>query len=73
MTEPKIGQRVILNTLLRDGDFPGEIIGFGVTGLCVVKLDCQENPVHSVLYFEEAPEVVHSSLWQCCFPDRNGK
>ena len=69
MTEPKVGQRIILNTLLRDGDFPGEIVEVGVADVCVVKLDCQESLVYYVLYFEEAPEVVHSSLWQCCFPE----
>lgn len=65
----KIGERVILNTLMKEGDYPGEIIDIDpVFGLCLVKLDCQDTPVSSVLYFDEPPEVVNSSLWQICYP-----
>lgn len=66
----KIGERVILNTLLRQGDFPGEIIDIEqFSGLCLVKLDCQTTPVSGVLYFDEPPEIVNSQLWQFCWPD----
>lgn len=64
----EIGERVILNTLMRDGDFLGEIIDIDPLGLCLVKLDCQENPVSAVLYFDEPPVLVNSSLWQICYP-----
>lgn len=68
----KIGERIVLNTLLKNGDFPGEIIDIDpVLGLCLVKLDCQDTPVSSVLYFDEQPKVVNSSLWQICYPAAN--
>jgi hypothetical protein len=64
-----IGERVILNTLLKEGDFPGKIIGIEFNGLCVVKLDCQELPVASVIYYDERPVEVNSNLWQICYPE----
>lgn len=71
---PHIGQEIILNTLLRKGDFPGIIIQINpLTDLCVVKLDCQEEPVQSVLYYDKRPEVVNSTLWQICYPVDNPK
>jgi len=68
----KIGERVILNTLLREGDFPGEIIDIDLD-LCVVKLDCQETPVSGVVYYEYPPEMIRSSLWQFCYPEAHAK
>ena len=70
---PRLGQKVILNTLLRRGDFPGEIIEVSPEPLpfryvCTVKLECQESPVRGALYYDEQPKVVDSSLWQICWP-----
>ncbi len=68
---PHIGQRVILAHLLHEGCFPGEIAGIDpISGLCLVKLDCQDRPVRSVLYYAQAPAVVESSLFQICYPDQ---
>lgn len=65
------GERVILNTLLRAGDFPGEIIDIDpLFGLCVVKLDSQDTPITGVKYYDELPAVVNSSIWQICYPER---
>lgn len=68
-----IGTKVILNSLLHEGDFLGEIIA--VTGqdhkgrpICRVKLECQEKPVAGVLYFDSEPAEVHSTLLQVCYP-----
>jgi hypothetical protein len=66
----KLGERVILNTLLKRGDFPGEIVSIDIFGTCTVKLDRQDVPVTSVLYFDECPEIVESSLWQICYPEK---
>ena len=69
----KIGERVILNTLLRVGDFPGEIVGisfFELAETCIVKLDCQEKLVRGVLYYESEPDVISSNSWQICYPDK---
>jgi hypothetical protein len=71
--KPYNGMKVILNTLLKEGDFPGEIIdcklyNMGISKTVVVKLGCQEKPVQSVLYYENEPEVINSSLWQICWP-----
>lgn len=66
-TQPYVGQRVILNHLLHNGDFLGEIVGVGVR-LCVVKLECQDVPVSSVLYYDKKPAEVISTLWQICYP-----
>lgn len=66
----RIGERVIVNTLLWDGDFPGEIIDVSeFNNLCAVKLDRQDQPIYSVLYYDEPPEVVCSQLWQICYPE----
>lgn len=59
---------MILNTLLREGDSPGTVIEVGLGNRSVVKLDCQEQPVCAVIYYEEQPREVHSSLWQICYP-----
>ena len=64
----QIGTKVILNTVTKDGDFVGEIVDIDKFGRCVVKLDTQTQPVSSVLWFDERPEAVDSSLWQICFP-----
>ena len=64
----KIGERVIVNTLLWDGDFPGEIIDISGFGLCTVKLDRQETPIAGCVYYETPPECVYSSMWQICYP-----
>ena len=72
-TIPCIGAKVILNSLLHEGDFLGKIIA--VTGqdhkdhpICRVKLECQEKPVVGVLYFDSEPVEVHSTLLQICYP-----
>lgn len=75
---PYVGQRVILNTLLLRGDFPGTILQIGNLTyfgrpLCVVELDCQEDWVHSVIYYDERPKVVGGTLWQICYPLDNHK
>lgn len=68
-TSKRIGAGVILNTLLVPGDFPGRIIAIdAISGLYLVKLDGQDVPVSGVLWFDEAPEVVNSTLWQVCYP-----
>ena len=64
----RVGTRVILNTLLRRGDFTGEIITIDEWDLCSVKLDNQDTPVLGVLWYDERPEVINSPLWQICFP-----
>jgi hypothetical protein len=66
----KLGERVILNTLLKRGDFPGEIIAVDIFGTCTVKLDCQDAPIAGVMYFDEYPEIVNSSSWQICYPEK---
>lgn len=69
MSKKQIGARVILNTLLRGGDFWGEVVKIGkISGLCTVKLDIQDAPVTGVLWFDEPPEVVCSTRWQICYP-----
>jgi hypothetical protein len=73
----KIGEKVILNTLLRDGDFPGEITDYDfLKDMCSVKLKYQDKPVSGVLFFNEKPEIVNSNLWQICWPmsdvEKNG-
>jgi len=69
----KCGDRVVLNTLLREGEFPGEIVALESHGLCVVKLDCQETLVRNVVYYECPPEIVQSSFWQICYPKMCGE
>lgn len=66
---PYIGQKVILVTLLKKGYFPGKIIDIDIFGRCVVKLDCQEEPVRAVLYYDGPQEEIKSSLWQACWPE----
>ncbi len=68
-----VGQRVILCTLLMEGDFPGEIVYVDpVFGTCVVKLERQVKPVNGVLYYERRPRgEIPASHWQFCFPDRD--
>jgi len=66
---PRVGERVILNTMLRAGDFPGEVIGVSESGLCMVTLDCQERSVSSVIYYPTEPTLVNSRLWQICWPE----
>jgi len=76
---PHIGQRVILNHLLHEGDYPGIIVAISphdvspYNSVCVVKLDHQKEPVRSVIYYDERPTVVHSTLWQICYPLDNHK
>jgi len=66
----KIGERVIFNTVLAQGDYPGEIIEINGE-FCTVKLDCQDVPVEGVLYFDVKPEIVNSAMWQICWPGMN--
>lgn len=68
----QVGARVTLNTLLRAGDFAGEVIAINeISGTCTVKLDTQDTPVTGVLWFDERPEVVPSTRWQICYPQEN--
>lgn len=65
----QIGERVILKTLLREGEFSGSIVGIEpIFDLCIVKLDSQETPVVGVPYYEKEPEVVEH-YWQFCYPE----
>lgn len=65
-----IGERIILQTLLRDGKFLGTIIDIDFMGTCLIKLDCQEEPVAGVLYYHDGPpEIVNSNLLQICWPE----
>ena len=67
--KPQLNQRVTLNTLLCEGDFPGMIVDINpLTFLCKVKLDRQEELVTGVMYYKEPPIEVRSSLWQICYP-----
>lgn len=67
---PYIGQKVILNTLRRPGDFPGEITTvMPLWGVCTVKLECQDNPVQFVLFYRTRPLEVDGSCWNICYPD----
>lgn len=72
MSTPHIGQRVVLNTLLSAGDFSGTIMAIGPSlggrDLCTVKLDDQDQPVQSVLYYSAPPELVDTVFWQVCYP-----
>ncbi len=67
-SESYVGQRVLLEHLLFDGKYVGTIKDIDVLGHCLVKLDKQEKPVCSVLYYSSRPIVVNSSLWQFCYP-----
>ena len=72
----QVGQRVLLQTLMYTGSFPGTIVELRTRGLLhleegtvTVKLDRQDHLVTSVLYFDEEPKgEIHSSLWQICWP-----
>jgi hypothetical protein len=67
---PRIGQRVMLTSLVwGSGPFPGQIVGIGFTGLCLVKLDKQDRPVANVKFFAEPPDVVDGRYWQICYPE----
>jgi len=69
MTKPVPGERVTLVHLLHEGEFPGVVLDYGILGnACTVKLDCQDAPVHGVLYYEQRPTEICSSQWQACWP-----
>ena len=74
MNGPFVGQRIILRYLPASNLFRGEIVEVlrrdvrSEAHLCRVKLDSQDEPVGGVLYYDEPPEVVKSSLWQICWP-----
>ncbi len=72
--EPIAGMQVVLNTLLKDGDFEGCILTVDSEylgkPLVSVKLNCQEKPVRSVVFYAEEPDVVEGSLWQICYPKK---
>jgi hypothetical protein len=73
MSGPTVGQRVNLITLMRKGTFPGEIVEVVPPGNCVVKLDCQEEPVAHVRWYpEEPPDEIPAYWWQVCWPERVG-
>lgn len=69
MNKPFVGQRVLLEHLLHKGKHPGTISDIDILGHCRVKLDKQEKPVCSVLYYSSRPVVINSSLWQFCYPE----
>ena len=64
------GQRVALSHLLHEGTFPGEIVEWaGWPRTCVVKLDCQEEPVAHVRWYPERPTgEIPAFWWQVCWP-----
>ena len=64
----RVGQRVILNTLQMVGDFGGTISDISGS-TCTVILDSQKKPVTDVLFFDEKPNLINSSIWQICYPE----
>ncbi len=73
---PIIGTRVLLCTLLKEGLFPGSIVGVspgpghGEDAMCEVQLDCQDDPIDSVLYYHDGvPDLITSCYWQACAPE----
>ena len=73
---PTIGARVLLCTLLKEGLFPGSIVGVspgpghGEDAMCEIKLDCQDDPIRSVLYYHNGiPDLINSCYWQACAPE----
>ena len=66
-----VGQRVILSHLLHEGTFPGEVVAWsGLPRTCVVKLDCQEEPVAHVRWYPERPMgEIPAYWWQVCWPE----
>lgn len=69
MANAVIGQRVKLCHLLHEGEFDGTIIDIDfITGWCVVKLDCQDEPVAGTVYYEKPPKIIESTQWQVCWP-----
>jgi len=70
---PHVGQRVILRSLTREGEFLGTVAYAGWDSraechICDVTLDRQAAPVSSVIYFHERAATVNSSRWQICWP-----
>jgi len=74
-----IGQRVVLRTLFRAGEFPGEVVlreclkcicDDNNGGVCTVRLDCQKPLVHGVLYYDgPIPDKVPAHHWHVCCPE----
>lgn len=75
----KIGQRVILLHLMHQDELEGTIIEFfekkyiwckiNTLGIATVKLDCQEQPIGSVLCYEQKPNgEIPAAYWQICWP-----
>jgi len=65
----KIGKKVILQTLMLEEHFAGEIIeinNFNKT--CIVKLEKQESPVCGVQYYDCYPGNIEMTRWQFCYP-----
>lgn len=67
-SKPKIGDKVILYSLLREGGFEGEIISVNSLGYCTVKILEQNEPITGVMYYDKEPNIIYSSLWQICYP-----
>lgn len=69
-----VGQRVVLSHLLHEGTFPGEIVEWsGWPRTCVVKLDCQDEPVAHVRWYPEEPTgEIPAYWWQVCWPEEAG-
>lgn len=74
MSVPFVGQRILFSSLMCSKAQFGEIIEVGrrdaYSGqlLCRVKLDSQDKPIGSVLYYDERPFVVKSNIGQICWP-----
>lgn len=75
----KIGQRVELAHLMAANNLFGNVIdfiempkvfcGINTIGIATVKLDCQEQPISSVLCYEQKPNgEIPAAYWQICWP-----
>ncbi len=71
MSEPQIGQRVLLVSPAYGGETrPGQIVSVAFTGLCTVKQDQGGyRAVTGVKYYAEPSDFVDGRYWQVCYPD----
>lgn len=72
MSNPKVGQKVLLTHLMFEGSFSGEIVKVAPNGVVEVLLDCQDKSICNVFYYDKEPREVESSFFQICYPDLNG-
>lgn len=73
-TDPHIGQRVILASLMAPEHHPGTIVSvngsmYSAIRTVTVKLDRQAEFVNMVVYCNSKPVVIESSYWQACWPE----